>query len=305
VKVFTRPRRRCLRATVIALAALLIGLASPIALAAPATAASSTDGFVRLAHLSPDTPSVDVYLNALSFKMKQQVFYGVAYGTVSAYEMVPPGSYTVAMRLSGAKPDTPPVITTNVKVVAGHAYTVAGVGKHAALGLKVIPDDLSSPLDGRAMVRIVQASIKAPLLNVSVKDGATIATNVPFATTTSYRSVSPGVLTLLVGPAGGTAIPLNVTLQPDSVYSILVLDGPHSLTAQLRTDAVTKGITPTGPVATGGGGLASKRLFLPALYVAAGAIVLTLLLALRRRRYAEWTTRPASRRTRHVPSRSL
>ncbi|HEY2795653.1 MAG TPA: DUF4397 domain-containing protein [Micromonosporaceae bacterium] len=303
MKVFARRYR--LRAAVVAFVIGLAGLSGTAIVGAPAAAASSTDGFVRLAHLSPDTPSVDVYLNALTFTMKQQVFYGVAYGTVSAYEMVPPGTYSVAMRPSGAKPDTPPVITTNVTVAAGHAYTVAGVGKHAALGLKVYTDNLSSPLDGRAMVRIVQASIKAPLLNVSVKGGAAIASNVPFATTTTYRSVSPGVLTLLVGPVGGTAVPLNVTLLPNSVYSILVLDGPHALTAQLRTDAVTKGVTPVGSVATGGGGLTSKRLFLPALYVAGGAIVLTLLLALRRRRYTEWTTRPASHRTRHVPSRSL
>jgi hypothetical protein len=155
------------------------------------------------------------------------------------------------------------------------------------------------------MVRIVQASIKAPLLNVTVKDGAAIATNVPFATTTSYRSVSPGVLTLEVGPAGGTAIPLNVTLQANSVYSILVLDGPHSLTAQLRTDAVSKGITPIGSISTGGGGLSSSRLFMPAIYLALGALVLTLLLAFRRRGYTEWTTRSAVNRSRRLPSRSL
>ena len=38
-------------------------------------------------------PSVDVYLYAISFNMKQQVFLqGVAYGTVSAYLMLPAGS---------------------------------------------------------------------------------------------------------------------------------------------------------------------------------------------------------------------
>jgi hypothetical protein len=298
VKVFTWPRRHVLRASCYALVLILATLSGVSLGGSAASAAASTDGFVRLAHLSPDTPSVDVYLNALTFSMKQQVFDGVSYGTVSAYEMVPAGSYSVAMRLSGAKPSSPAVLSTNVKVVAGHAYTVAGVGKNADLGLRVIPDDLSSPLDGKAMVRIVQASIKAPLLDVSVQGGAAIATNVPFATTTSYRSVDPGVLTLLVGPSGGRSIPVKVTLAADSVYSVLVLDGKKSLTAQLRTDAVSKGTPPTGGVATGGGGMSGHRLFMPAIYVAVGALLLMLLIVFRRGGQDRWSAR-------RQPSRSL
>jgi hypothetical protein len=298
VKVFTWPRRHSLRAACFALTALVVGLSGLSAVGSPANAAASTDGFVRLAHLSPDTPSVDVYLNALSFTMKQQVFDGVAYGTVSAYEMVPAGTYVVAMRLSGAAANSPPVITRSVTVQAGHAYTVAGVGKNVDLGLTVITDDLSNPLNGQAMVRIVQASVTAPLLNVSIQGGAEIATNVKFATTTSYRSVPPGVLTLEVGPAGGTLTPLKVTLQPNSVYSVLVLDGKSGLTAQLRTDAVSKGTQPVGGVATGGGGMAGNRLFMPAVYLAGGAIVLMLLLIFRRRGRDQWSTR-------RLPTRSL
>jgi hypothetical protein len=273
--------------------------------AAAAAAPSSTDGYVRLAHLSPDTGDVDVYLDALSLTMKEQVFPGVGYGTVSAYLTLPAGTYAVAMRNSGAASSTPAVLTKTVTVLAGHAYTVAGVGRHADLGLRVIDDDLSSPLNGQAMVRIVQASIRAPLLDVSIKGGATIATNVQFATTTTYRSVPPGILTLEVGPTGGTPVPLQVTLQADSVYSVLVLDGKNGLTAQLRTDAVSKGAPPQGGVATGGGGMTRGHLFMPTVYVAAGALVLMLLIVFRRGGTDRWTTRRLSRHPRRLPSRSL
>jgi hypothetical protein len=276
-----------LLATITATAGIATGPGS--ASAAPA----SEDGFVRLAHLSPDTPDVDVYLDALSSTMPEKVFHGVGYGTMSDYLTLPAGTYAVSMRPSGAKPTTPPVLTTNVTVVPGHAYTVAGVGKYADLGLRIITDDLSDPHSGTAMVRIVQASINEPLLNVSIKDGPEIATGVPFATTTTYRSVPPGALTLEVGAPGHAAVPLDVTLKPGCVYSVLVLDHKATLTAQLRTDAESRGVVPVGGVATGGGGTARTVLLTPPFYIAAGALPLALALLLRRRPRTRWAARPS------------
>lgn len=303
MKVFTRLRSRTSRVAYLMTLAVVSGLAGAMVVGPAATAGpSSNDGYVRLAHLSPDTPDVDVYLDALSYKRKEQIFPGVGYGTMTDYLELPAGTYAVAMRGAGAKPDTPPVLTLPVTVVAGHAYTVAGVGKHADLGLRVISDDLSDPLTGEAMVRVVQASIKAPLLDVAIQGGGPVATNIPFATTTSYRSVKAGILTLNVGASsGGQTVPLKVTLQPNSVYSILVLDGKTGLTAQLRTDAVSKGTPPAGGVAVGGGGMSGSRVFMPAAYVAGGAIALMLILTLRRGSTDRWTGRRPSR----LPNRSL
>lgn len=294
MKAFPRPRRHAYRVAAAALFAVAVGLVFVGGVATSASAAPpSDDGFVRLAHLSPDTPSVDVYLDAVNGSIPEQVFHGVAYGTVSQYLPLPAGSYSVSMRLAGADPHSPVVITTTVPVSPGHAYTVAGVGKHADLGLRIIPDNLSNPTNGRAMVRIVQASISAPVLNVSTSNGDTVATNVQFATTTAYESVAPGALTLEVGPTGGKQFPLKVTLQPGCVYSILVLDSDGALTAQLRTDAESRGTTPVGPVATGGGGMSARKLLTPTLYVAFGTLLLAGALLLRRRPRARWTSRPS------------
>src|SRR5215475_2619246 len=196
-----RPSRRIARA---GLAATMLGLVLA-AVVAPAAATASTDrvGYVRLAHLSPDTPDVDVYLDSLTVKMKEQVFKGVGYGVMSGYLTLPVGEYAVSMRGSGADPKSPPVLTTDVTVAANHAYTVAGVGRHADLGLRVFHDDLSSPMNGKAKVRIIQASIKDPQLDVSLTNGQTVGTNVGFATTTGYRLVSSGDFSVLVRPSDG------------------------------------------------------------------------------------------------------
>src|SRR5437867_2888487 len=109
---------------------LLAVLSVPVAVGAiaviPASAADQV-GYVRLAHLSPDTPDVDVYLSTVGGG-SPQVFKGVGYGVMSKYLGVPPGSYAVSMRASGAPATDPPVLTTNVTVDPGKAYLVAGVG---------------------------------------------------------------------------------------------------------------------------------------------------------------------------------
>jgi Domain of unknown function (DUF4397) len=249
-----RLRDRLAAAGVLALA--LLGLS--IVDIQPA-AAAGTVGYVRLAHLSPDTPDVDVYLSTVGGGAPPKEFPGVGYGAVSRYMTVPTGTYAVAMRSAGAPSSDPPVLTTNVTVAAGKAYTVAGVGRHADLGLRVIADDLTPPPSGKAKVRIVQASIHAPVLSVSIADGATLASDVSFATTTDYFDAPPGEWTLRVrGTNNGPGSTVAARLQPGDVYSLLVLDARSGggLTAQLRVDAARQGTMPNGGVPTGAGGTA-------------------------------------------------
>ncbi|WP_234589054.1 DUF4397 domain-containing protein, partial [Micromonospora sp. MH99] len=232
--------------------AFLLGTALAATAAAPASA--DTVGYVRLAHLSPDTPAVDVYLAAPG-AAKPRVFPGVGYGVVSDYLQLPPGRYAVAMREAGTPASEPPVLTTEVAVTSGGAYTVAGVGRHADLGLRVLTDDLSAPTQGRAKVRVVQASVRTPVLDVAAADGPTIADGVQFATTTDYQQVEPGTWKLRLTGAGGPSTDAEVRLTGGAVYSLLVLDDKQGgLTAELRRDAEGGTVAPAGGVDTGAGG---------------------------------------------------
>ena len=71
--------------------------------AVPAWAAPGA-GWGRLAHLSPNTPPVDVYLYSFGDPSARLVLRHVSYGTVSPYREVPAGDYTVSMRAAGASP---------------------------------------------------------------------------------------------------------------------------------------------------------------------------------------------------------
>jgi hypothetical protein len=272
--------------------AFLLGTAFAATASTPAGAATGAGnvGYVRLAHLSPDTPAVDVYLAAPD-AAKPRVFPGVGYGVVSEYLPLAPGRYAVAMREAGAPASDPPVLTTEVAVASGGAYTVAGVGRHADLGLRVLTDDLSAPAKGRAKVRVVQASVRAPVLDVAAADGPRIADGVQFATTTDYQQVEPGRWRLRLTGAGGPSTDTEVRLADGAVYSLLVLDSKQGgLTTELRRDAEGGTVVPAGGVDTGAGGMAARGrsaypLVAGGLAAAAGAVSLLLW---RRRRRTTW-----------------
>ncbi len=132
-----------------------------------------------------------------------QVFQHVGYGTMSKYLALPVATYAVAMRGEGAPASDPAILTTQVTVTDGGAFTVAGVGKYGpGLGLKVLTDDLSRPANGKAKVRVIQASVAAPVLDVDLTDGTPVAKSVTFASTTNYQVVEPGTWTLRLRPNG-------------------------------------------------------------------------------------------------------
>jgi Domain of unknown function (DUF4397) len=248
---------------------------SPPHLASPVSPASAAGyGWLRLAHLSPNTPPVDVYLYSVGAAVAKIVLKHVAYGTESPYERVRSGDYTVAMRPAGAPAASKPVLSTLVDVVAGRAYTVAGMGPFKALRLEVLQDQLSTP-PGEALVRIIQASLLDK--QVSVRLGRqTIARQLRFGTATSYLTVTPGTGTLHV--TGGSAqASSQVSFTAGSIHTLVVLDDPGHLQIQVLEDAAGSSAVPVGAADTGFGGTAARPG--PAVLPWCGAALLGLLLA--------------------------
>ena len=115
------------------------------AVALATTPAQDSPAYLRLAHLSPDTPTVDVYVDSAADPSRSFVVPGVGYGVVSQYQPLAPDSYVISMRPAGAPASSPPVISATVDARSGAAYTVAGTGKSADLGLDVLTDKLDIP----------------------------------------------------------------------------------------------------------------------------------------------------------------
>ncbi|WP_167760496.1 DUF4397 domain-containing protein [Blastococcus sp. CT_GayMR16] len=252
--------------------------------AVPAAAAEDT-GLLRLAHLSPDTPAVDVYVDSVADPAARITLTGVDYGTVSEYQDVPTGAYTVSMRPTGADPDTPPVLSTIVEVSGDSARTVAGVGLFASLGLEIIDDSLATPPSGQARIRVLAGASNAQTVDVATVDGTTVASGLPFATTSDYVDVPAGATTLRVSAGGEPPTELPVDVAAGAVYSLVVLDSDGSgLSVRPVLDAASPGIVPAGGVETGAGGTAGGDLPVGVIAAALASGGAALALGLRSRR---------------------
>lgn len=246
-----------LRRLAVVIAAFLVAVTASLT-ALPASAA--VPGYVRLAHLSPDTPEVDVWVTSFKGSAFSKVFPGVAYGTLSDYQRLPRGTYTVAMRSPGSAKQSQPLLRTNLTVGAGKAYTVAGVGRNADISLRVLTDDLSRPSSGQARMRVVQASSVAPVVSVSTSEGDPIATDARFPSTTTYTEVPARAWTLRASPRKAGVGPAMATVQVEAgaIYTALVLDkGNNGIQLLVRADAAASSSAPVGSVNTGFGGLAA------------------------------------------------
>lgn len=272
-------------ARLVSVCALTAGLAGALGLAATPAGASAGVGYLRLAHFSPNTPKVDVYLYSFGNPAAMVVLHGVGYGDASGYQSVAAGEYTVAMRLAGAAPGSKPVLSTTVNVASGAAYTVAGVGPLNGIRLQILGDRLTTP-PAKALVRVIQASMHQA--RVTVTAGAKVlGRGLPFTTVTGYQVLSPGTVT--VSAAGATENGSGqFTLAPDTVYTFVVLDDPGHLMLEALVDAQGSRAIPSGGAATGLGGTAPRPgdSLLPWLGAAAAGILVAAggVFRLRRRR---------------------
>src|SRR5215831_12540388 len=256
-------------------------LASGVAVAS-ATAASaaithhSDTGWIRLAHLSPNTPPVDVYLYSFGNSHAMIMIPHVAYGTVSPYERVKAGEYTVAMRGAGAAPSSQPVLSTSVQITAGGAFTVAGMGPAKGLRLQILSDRLTTP-PHKSLVRVIQASLRYQKITV-MANHRTLAKQLNFAHVTSYVSTHPGSFDVHVAGMGGKGA-ADITLAAGSIHTLVVLDSSgHNLQIANLEDAAGSTVMPAGGAATGFGGTAPAPGPAPVLWVslvAAGALIAT------------------------------
>ena len=223
---------------------LTVGLAllAALALAAPALAQGTGEAQVRVAHLAPDAPNVDVYVNG------EPALTNVPYTTISDYLTLPAGTQQVTVYAAG---DTAtPVIDTPVDLAAGAAYTVAAVGLIAdgSLTAQVYEDDLRAPSGDNAKVRVVHASPDAGPVDVVPAGGEPLVSGLAFPEATPYAEVPADTYTLDVNAAGTNQTVLTVpdaTLASGGVYSAFAVGTVYadSLQVLLVQDNAATGAT--------------------------------------------------------------
>jgi hypothetical protein len=259
-----------------AIATLLGGTAAFVAATSPAANAASAappQAWVRIAHLSPKAPAMDMYLYPFGEPGHPTVLRDVSYGDVSAYIPVSPGQYSVAMRGFGAPASSAPALITSFMVSADTPYTVAALGPDPGLRVEVLKDQLTAPA-GKALVRVVQASLKEHVVTVSYGPDV-LASQLAFGLATSYVAVAPGARMVRFTAAGEHA-DRSVRVTADTVHTIVVLDDSAGLRVDALTDAVGARVMPKGGANTGFGGTAPHLPGSPVpwlLMIVAGALL--------------------------------
>ncbi|WP_324274036.1 DUF4397 domain-containing protein [Blastococcus brunescens] len=198
-------------------------------LGAPQATAEET-GRLRVAHLSPDTPTVDVAVAPLPAGSTgpltdpgPDLETDLAYGTVGELAELPPGSYAVSVRRAGAPPDTAPVLSARVDLPPGGIRTVTISGRFADLALHTLSDDLSAPPAGAARVRVLAAAAEVGALDVAVRGGPSLGSALPFGAAGEPTIVPAGPASLTVAGHGEPA-EVPVEFAAGSVVTLLVLD---------------------------------------------------------------------------------
>jgi len=154
---------------------------------------SEPDASIRVAHLSPDAPNVDVYVAG------DAVLEDVPYRTVSDYLDIQSGTYQVMITAAG---DMETVVYDQELEVPAGEFTIAALGELAEenqpFAVEVYEDDVSDPGE-EARIRLVHAAPDAPNVDVTA-GGDPLFTDVPFGAA-GATTVAPGEYTLEVRPA--------------------------------------------------------------------------------------------------------
>ncbi|MFC7214501.1 DUF4397 domain-containing protein [Saliphagus sp. GCM10025334] len=143
---------------------------------------------VRVTHLAPDAPAVDVAVDG------ESVVSGIAFERTTPYFVVEPGAHDVTITATG---DEETVLYDESIAVETAFYTVAVLdAPEEAVRVELLSDA------GSALLRLVHAAPDAPTVDVrDAGSGRAVFDGVGFGRGTNYVALPSGSYTLEVAPA--------------------------------------------------------------------------------------------------------
>ncbi|MEV6824258.1 DUF4397 domain-containing protein [Amycolatopsis sp. NPDC051102] len=254
----------------LAAAALLSVALTPVT-AEAATAPGPGVGWIRVGHLSPKVPPVDIYFAPFG-QAEKVVIRKAGYGAVTPYSSLDPGKYTLSMRPADAAPVTPPALSATIDVAERTAYSllVFTNGPGGTLKGDLVTDDLTPPAAGKGRVRVVQGSAAIAPVTVAGPQGVTLAKDAAYGQTSSYVDVPEGRWPLQLS-GGSVKSAADVDVKAGSSTTLLITENAGTLKANPIPDGASLPEPPKLGVETGGGGTAPAPLW-PAFAAAAGLL---------------------------------
>lgn len=229
---------------------------------APADTPGGRNADVRVAHLSPDAPAVDIYVGTEPGPSTPTIggltYPNFAPDEAGDYVELSPGSYDIAVTPQGA--DTPQVIDVDgLELRPNTDYTILAVGELSPEGdepgIQAVPlvdnadEETTLPPRDKALVRFVHASPDAGTVDIAV-DGTTVLSDVSFATASAYLEVAPGSRTVEIIKGGRTVLTVQPDLEAGTKVTAYVIGNATAEDGDAQLSAVTS-LEATNPAGTG------------------------------------------------------
>ena len=198
----------------------------------------ATTARVRIIHAAPEAPNVDVYIDDV------KKLANVSFFTVSDYMAIGAGTHNLKVNTAGTNTT---IMNATAPVSAGGVFTVAVVevaGSPNIVQPAIFADDLTVPPSGFARVRAYHFSPGTPPVQVRVKDGPVLESNLAYPNATGSLLLATGSYTLEVALAsGGTTTPavltLPVMLEAGKLYEFFAVGKGTGLRIESRVTNTT------------------------------------------------------------------
>jgi hypothetical protein len=181
---------------------------------------------LRVGHLSPDTPDVDVVVNGGVY------LADVPFPAVTDIAALPADTYNVAVQAAG-NPGVVPIGPVDLALEAGTWYSVLAVDFFNNIEPLILTDD-ARPVATNAKVRIVHASPTAQDVDIyltapeaGIADVEPTLPSVPFKANTGYLALAEGDYDVTVTLPGTKDIaigPATISIANGGVYTAIARD---------------------------------------------------------------------------------
>jgi hypothetical protein len=201
--------------------AAVVGCRSPDEPAAPLTMGTR----MRLLHASAAAIPFDVIVDNIVR------LHDVRYAGTSAYFPVDSGRRQLTFRVSGS---TTTVFTSPAFFEPNTPYTLMPVSASNLIGALFVPDTGAEPVPDKSKLRVINASITAPPIDVLLRDPDTPNEFVmyypsPFASLSGWRTATPGTWRVRFRSRSDSTVVADtgpLTLTAGRTHTLVLMDRP-------------------------------------------------------------------------------
>ncbi len=172
---------------------------------------------LRVLHLSPDAPAVDIFIDAAT----PAAVSGLAFGEGIDYVSLPVGTYSVQVAAAGGTPDAAVLTVDALTLEKDAKLTAVAYGELASIGALALVDAQETSSPDHISVRAIHTAAGVGTVDIwhlpRVGTPAMLYEDVPFGGVGEYLDLPAGAYTI--------GFDVNKDANPDLVFSLPALPG--------------------------------------------------------------------------------